>query len=334
MADKLAPARIQAHAGQSSHLQEHDIVDAPSLEHAATVLSSPSRTHSPTPVSFAHHTTQLSPTNPFLPVKTPTSLNSFASQSIPAFAAANQFASRPAFDTSLTIPESQDHTINPAQIGQSLAKSFGSHSAPSWNAFGSAPQPDHNLIQQDSYLYSDDGDLQCDDQNGIPESAAVHRSYGSRHDPEEMLYDGSDVEYDNQEPETAFYSHKAPAGLDDDVSDSQSLVGHVNRFDSWQNARHGYEEASDDYGSEDHPNGYYEDDEDADERADDADIDDEGTDGDGDDTEVDDDDEEDEHAYAGGVYQQRHVQWAPPPVVNPVLQDGGNTAEEAIELSD
>ena len=291
------------------------------------------------PINFATHTTEMSSHNPFLQASTQNSFSTFGSH--PAFV--SKRTQWPANDDA-----AQDHTIQPEQIDQSLANSFGhSQSFAQDSTFQSAqhygvppPQP-----QEDSYLQSQAISLLSDDED----EGETPATYSNQ---ELALANGTETDAATEEM------------LDDDATEDDQfgqMYGHANPYMAlahqgdteedepvdWESQ---VEDDAESFGSDvdgedqgEGPNGYV-DDEVEDEDAVDGDIDqdeEEDEDGYGDEDEDDEtqDTEEDSPPQSGHMRwnQGYNNSWNPAPPAsgkNPPFQGVGGTVEEAIELSD
>ncbi|KAK3713968.1 actin cytoskeleton and mitosis protein [Vermiconidia calcicola] len=297
---------------------------APSQPSHATASNPFSSLTPKAPVSFANHTTQMSNENPFL--QTHASATPNATDSL------NAFASQPIFGSNLhDLPpgEPQNQTIDPSQINQALSNSFGSVHGHGYNHLFSLPNNTPAPPQQDSYLQSQAISLVSDDEDDELEASTSHSQAYDNAGPDEMNEELLDESTDEDELRNS-YGHPNPyAALahdsGDDEQDWQSRAGDED----------GYEEG-DASGPDGHA--YYEEEGD-DEDGVDGDIDEDETD-DIEDISEDDRDGEDGFGFEDAEQEdQQHAQghggfWPAQPQKSSVLLDVGNTAEEAIELSD
>ncbi|KAK3684423.1 actin cytoskeleton and mitosis protein [Vermiconidia calcicola] len=276
------------------------------------------------PVGFANHTTQMSSENPFLQMDD--SVRPNATDSL------NAFATQPVFGSNhhdLPPDGPQNQTIDPSQINQALSNSFGSAHGHGHNHLFSLPDNMPAPPQQDSYLQSQAISLVSDDDDDELEASATQSQAHDDAGPDEINEELLDESTDEDELRNS-YGHPNPyAALahdsGDDEQDWQSRVGDED----------GYEE-----GDADGPNGhaYYEEEGD-DEDGVDGDIDENETDG-IEDISEDDQDGEDGFGFEDGEHEHQQdgqgsgIVWPAQPQKSSVLLDVGNTAEEAIELSD
>ena len=282
-------------------------------------LSSVSPARTSVPITFSNHTTQMSNQNPFLQAPVSNAFNSFAPQEKSHFTNKGPGAISP-----------ENHTIQPAQINQALANSFGDSHGYGQNRFLSLPQDVPTLPQQNSYLQSQSISLLSDDEDDGPVVSANRSqlySAAETNATEELFDEASDEE------ETAHgYGHANPYELLAHQSDEEGQ--------EWDSQMEDMEDEDEDP-SED-VNGYADDVEDEDADGVDGDIDEYET------EEFDGDEEEDADGYGYDeeeevankpvhtpwVRQEYDDPWRAKPDPNPALQAIGNTAEEAIELSD
>ena len=315
------------------------------------------------PISFANHTTQISSDNPFLEVSTSKPFSGFASQQTAALKGCV-----PPENTSLRAERpndasAQDHTIQPSQINQALANSWGSSHGYGTNKQLSIPHDMETPLQQDSYLQSQAISLFSDDEDETPQSA--------QHTPREDLVDTEATEDVNEElveeeseddeitqlnghnPHT-FMEHgdteeDEELGQESEEDEAAETNGHVNPYallarqdmDEDQESYDSQIEQDEGYEQEVYadriPNGYVYG-QHSDEEGMDGDIDEDDT----EEAEYDEDaeaydysDEDgDETQQAHWQQQQYDARWASQPPKSFALQGVGDSAEEAIELSD
>jgi hypothetical protein len=266
------------------------------------------------PVSFYNHTTEMSSENPFLKAPVGNKFTGFNPEQASTFEGKQQHDSGP-----------QDYTIRPSQINQALSNSFGSSHGYGANQLLSVPQDMNTPPQQDSYLQSQTISLLSEDEDDAPPSMQHPQvdSIGDTEATEELFSESSD-EYESAQTNGHSNTYALLARQEYHDEDQQS-------FDSKMDDEDGYDE-------EDArpPNGYA-DSEEEDEEAIDGDIDDDDTEDIGDEgdaygSEYDEEDEDMEH---GQWRQQEYDQsWTAQPSKSSALEGVGNTAEEAIELSD
>ena len=267
------------------------------------------------PATFSNHTTEMSSENPFLRAPVGNTFTGFNPEQVFALNPKQQDHSG-----------RQDYTIRPSQINQALSNSFGSSHGYGANQLLSVPQDMNTPPQQDSYLQSQTISLLSDDEDDAPPSTQQPRadSTGDTEATQELFNESSD-EYESAQTNGHSNTYALLARQEYDDEDQQS-------FDSQTDDEDGYDE-------EDarQPNGYV-DSEEEDEDAIDGDIDDDetedvGDDGDASVSEYDEEDEDMEHGQwrQPGEYDQS---WATQPPKGSALEGVGNTAEEAIELSD
>jgi hypothetical protein len=271
------------------------------------------------PVSFAHHTTKMSSENPFMKASAGVTFASFSPQQPSAFQAKPQHETNP-----------QDFTVQPSKINQALSNSFGSSHGYGTNQLLSIPQDMNTPPQQDSYLQSQTISLLSDDEDDViqPSQRPQGDSTGDTEATEELYDESSD-----QDESAAMNGHVNPyaplARQEFDEEDGESFDSQLENEDRYD--ENGYDEDGR------IPNGYA-DSEDEDQEAIDGDIDDDESEGigeDGDAHRYEYSEDEAEHTqHAHWPQQQYDTRWAANRQKNDALQGVGNTAEEAIELSD
>lgn len=311
----LTAPEVQSIAPRTNGTKVHSAV-SPELAKPPTIASaskSPMSFTPQAPLSFANHTTQISDHNPFLQSSVTNSFEGFGSQQASGFK-----------DKNLKSATFQDHTIQPSQINQALANSFGSSHGFGHNQVLALPKHSHTPPQQGSYLQSQAISLMSDDEDETPVQSA---------------------------PQSEFHSNAHTEELFDESADENELFnvhGHVNPYDllahqadedegDWD----GQVDDEDDHydGRDEGLNGYADDEEDVEESGDGTTDDDEVGDFDEDEDEEGDGSEEgsEDNRPAQRIPWQRQEfdnPWTAKPEKNPALQAVGNTAEEAIELSD
>ena len=278
--------------------------------------TSPSTAFAPqTPFGLSTHTTEMSSENPFLKAPFGNTFTGFNPEQVSAFKGKQQHESGP-----------QDYTIRPSQINQALSNSFGSSHGYGANQLLSVSQDMNTPPQQDSYLQSQAISLLSDNEDDAPPSMQ-HPPVDSTGDTEatEEVFDESNDEYESAQINGHNNTYALLARQEYDEEDQQSLDSQIDDED-------GYDE------EDDRPPNGYADSEEEDEEAIDGDIDDDETEDMGEEgvaygSEYDQEDEDMEH---GQWQQQEYDQsWtAQPPPKSSVFQGVGDTAEEAIELSD
>ena len=316
------------------------------------------------PISFANHTTQISSENPFLEAHTSKPFSGFGSQELTALKGLTPQESNPLKAQQPHNASPQDHTIQPSQINQALANSWGSSHGYGTNKQLSVPHDMETPPQQDSYLQSQAISLLSDDEDETPQS--------TQHTQREDLVDTEatedmDEELVEEESEdneiTEMNGHHNPytfvdhgdteedeeLGQESEEDEAAETNGDVNpyamlarqemnddqeSYDSQMEEDEGYEQEV--YANR-IPNGYaYGQDED--EEGIDGDIDEDDTEGAEDDEDAEgydcSDEEGDETRQARWRRQQYDARWAAPPPKSAAMQGVGDTAEEAIELSD
>jgi hypothetical protein len=272
------------------------------------------------PISFANHTTKMSSENPFMKAPASTAFAIFSPQQTSTFQAKPRHENGP-----------QDFTIQPSKINQALSNSFGSSHGYGTNQLLSIPQDMNTPPQQDSYLQSQTISLLSDDEGDViqPSQRPQGDSTGDTEATEELYDESSD-----QDESAAMNGHVNPYALlarqevdeEDDGESFDSQLENEDRYDE-----NGYDEDGR------IPNGYA-DSEDEDQEAIDGDIDDDESESIGEDEGArryehgEDEDEDTQHAH--WLQQQYDTRWVTNPQKNDALQGVGNTAEEAIELSD
>ena len=284
-------------------------------------------------ISFADHNTQTPAANPFLSSNTQGAFSGFGEQSTfgsTAFALEpHNHSIRPSQISQSFAGGSQDRTIQPSQIGRSLADTLGTSHPFGQNDFQQLSQYNPISAQQDSYLQSQAVSLLSDDKDETPNDLGAyqlsHNAVVTENPADELL----DEPTDDEQPLNS-YGHANPyAALAEESEDETDGRG----FDSQVEDEEDYDDGLDEV-----PNGYA-DDEAEDREAVDGDIDEDeteglsGSEGYGYDYE---DESGDESDAQPRVWQQQAygIPWNAKPEPNSALQDVGNTAEEAIELSD
>ena len=313
--------------------------DTKTQKPAFTSASKPFSFGTQSPISFGDHTTQLSSHNPFLQAAVPKSQGNSASQ--PAFSAK---------DKQSIVPDSQDHTINPAQISKSLASSFGSGQGYGQSQFQSGPQY-NPTSPQTSYLPSQAISLLSDDENDTPAASTNHHQVRSAADtdgmPVELLDQSTEDEVLDSYGQGNPYAALADEGEDEHETGSDSWHGQLENHLQYDEDEDEDEDEDDELFHENYssvPNGYSGH-EDEDEDAVDGDIDEDETD---DVDDIDEDEDEEGYIYEDGEEEEQNEKNPPeqwqrkpfgqarnaPPQKNAAFQSVGNTVEEAIELSD
>lgn len=295
---------------------------APEVQHLASSLAGAANsfasTASQAPLSFANHNTEISSQNPFLQAPVTSGFAQYSSQ--PTFGLANEQPPPASF---------VDHTIQPSQIDESLVNSFRASKIFGHNTFQpippaspTPPQPDSYLASQAISLLSDDDD--DDDATALDASRQQSYSVTENDDATEELLDNGYGSYESYGQYAHTNPYMALAHDQDAEEESQSFQSQVD------------DEEIFDEDPEERQNGYADDEEeDEDEELDedeseDAEEDEEGY--------GYDEDEEEDAGELGQSKQWQHGRFIDPryapPEPNAELQDFGNTAEEAIELSD
>lgn len=282
-------------------------------------------------VSFSNHTTQLPSENPFLQDSTPFAPNGFGAKST--------------FDSQTDetpVPGFQDHTINPSQISNSIANSFGNSGGFGKSAFQPVPQNLPFEPQQDSYMHSQPISLLSDDededQGPIVFNSQVHANHKMNESAEEHFDNVSEDEEIGMKLQPNSYNGQedsdAETGSEDD--EIENLHPHF---------RAQAVEYSDDGELEEDVNGYEAESEDHEDHGVDGDVDEDESEIDGEEEtgseeDEEEDDEEEQDGFVPQLHWQQHQAYddqggrAPSKSPNPALQEVGNSAEEAIELSD
>ena len=306
------------------------------MSSASAPTSNPFSSFTPRPpVSFANHTTQMSESNPFLHATISDSLGNNAPPTISN--SFNNYEPQTTFgikDNHGKATGPHDKTVQPSQINQALANSFGSSHGHGQNQYLTLPQDSLTPPQQDSYLQSQTISLLSDDEDEAPVTSANRSQVYSAQetDADEELMDETtdqeDLEDTRGHPNPyALLAHQAEDEEDEQGFDSQVEDGH--RLDEDQDeGLNGY--ADDEDEDEESVNGEFDDDVSDDVDAEDS----QGYDANGYkyDEEEDEDAEQHEHELADWEGQQYDDPWTGKPQGNPALQEVGNTAEDAIEL--
>ncbi|KAK5166128.1 actin cytoskeleton and mitosis protein [Saxophila tyrrhenica] len=308
------------------------------------------------PITFSHHTTDMSNENPFLQTPATNHLSKVSKlqdASAPKdhglqFPTPQAHAIEPPKEQITEPPQTtassksqgshpsppQEQTIQPSQINQALSNSFGESHGHGQNHVFSFPNGQPPATQHDSQPATQTVSLLSDDEEEGDDNAPVlTNGTGDRGEASEELLDESEEEEDEEDLGQS-YGHANPyaalAQNDDERDDDEASWDSQVEEEQDYVDEEGYQDGRAHYGGED-------------EEAMDGDIDEDEM------QEYESEDEEggyeeDDYGYDDkqpGDYGQGQMQWAQqegsPPANSPSntsLQAVGNTAEEAIELSD
>jgi hypothetical protein len=293
------------------------------------------------PISFTNHTTQLSNENPFLQDGTQNAFQISPPEVAPAKGS--------------PLSNAKDQTIQPSQINQALAKSFGDSHGHGHNHMFSVSDTNPPATQQNSYLPTEPISLLSDDEDDAEDTPAIHFQPNGTHPAAEELRDET-TEDDELYRDPSLRSGPYPAAMEGNPYRSfehpnpYAALAHDGDTDDehqdWDSQVD--EEQRYDHESEDEPNGYQEYeheyeavdgdiDEDEDESQDMSSDREEDRYGD-----QDDDQSEGQYPEMNNTYTEMNNMWAHPEYGSPLrtaakpsaFQAAGNNAEEAIELSD